>query len=224
MLAYELTSVSRTFGSGAAARKALAGVSLTIPMGQLTAVTGPSGSGKSTLLAILGTLDRKFEGQVRVAGQDVAALDEAALAALRSKKIGFVFQSFHLLPHLSVVDNVSVPALFGAFDGDREARAREVLERVGLPGRGADHPENLSGGQKQRVAIARALFLSPEILLCDEPTGNLDRASSSEIVDLLSREASELGRCVVVVTHDPEVSQRASREMRLRDGALVEEP
>lgn len=222
MAAYELSSVSRTFGAGNAARKALAGVSLTIDAGKLTAITGPSGSGKSTLLAILGTLDRRFEGKLLLSGQDVTALDDRAVAALRSRKIGFVFQSFHLLPHLTVLDNVAVPALFAAFDGDADVRARTLLDRVGLPGRAADRPENLSGGQKQRVALARSLFLSPEILLCDEPTGNLDRASSSEIVDLLAKEAHEHGRCVVVVTHDPEVSRRADREISLRDGALVE--
>lgn len=222
MDAYQLDAVSRTFGQGAAARRALDRVSLTISSGALTAITGPSGSGKSTLLAVLGALDRGYDGKVRLRGTDLATLDERARARLRATTIGFVFQSFHLLPHLDVRDNVSVPALFTRFDGDRGARATELLARVGLPGRDHDPPDALSGGQRQRVAIARALFASPEVLLCDEPTGNLDRASSAQIVELLAREAHELGRAVIVVTHDPEVSSRADREVSLRDGAVVE--
>ncbi|MCC6648356.1 MAG: ABC transporter ATP-binding protein [Polyangiaceae bacterium] len=222
MPAYELQAVSRTFGVGDAARRALDAVSLTIEAGEVTAITGPSGSGKSTLLAILGALDAGYVGRVSLQGVDLASLDERARARLRAQKIGFVFQSFHLLAHLSVRDNVSVPALFARSAGDPASRAEEVLARVGLPGRSRDRPDALSGGQRQRVAIARALFASPEILLCDEPTGNLDRASSAEIVALLVREARERGRAVVVVTHDPEVSSRADREVSLRDGALVE--
>jgi putative ABC transport system ATP-binding protein len=185
------------------------------------AVTGPSGSGKSTLLGLLGCLDRPSQGQVRLSGRDVAALDDVALSRLRNREIGFVFQSFHLIPQLSVLENVTTPLLYG--DHGPEAgwrrRALRCLERVGLAQRASHRPAELSGGEAQRAAIARALITEPSLLLADEPTGNLDSATGQEIADLLD-ELHAAGATLVLVTHNEALAARAGRQIRLRDGRL----
>jgi len=166
--------LTKHYGDGPARRAALDGVALSIEEGELCCVLGPSGSGKSTLLAILGGLDRAFSGTVELFGKDVSALRDRELSRLRGERIGFVFQAFHLLPHLSVLDNVLAPALFADEAAGLPARALALLDKLGLADRAEDTPSHLSGGQRQRVAIARALLLRPKLLLCDEPTGNLD--------------------------------------------------
>jgi putative ABC transport system ATP-binding protein len=169
----------KAYGRGEAARAALDGVTLTIVPGELVCVLGPSGCGKSTLLGVMGGLDRSYEGRVTLFGEDLRTFDDGALARLRNARIGFVFQAFHLLLHLSVLDNVLAPALFDPEGRDRTRRARDLLDRLGLGDRAGDTPAELSGGQRQRVAIARALLMRPSLLLCDEPTGNLDRTTGA---------------------------------------------
>ena len=214
----------RTFGSGASAVRALDGVDLEIATGEMVAIMGPSGSGKSTLLHILGALDAPSSGEVAVAGRRFDGLDDAALTKLRRDHIGFVFQFFNLLPSLSAVENVLLPALIARrHDRRLTARARRLLERVGIGDR-ADHlPSELSGGQQQRVSIARSLLLDPELLLADEPTGNLDTRSGREVLALL-REVNQIeGRTIVMVTHDPAAAAVADRVVFLRDGRVAGE-
>jgi putative ABC transport system ATP-binding protein len=213
--------VRRLFGAGAAARKALDGVDLTIQAGEFVTILGPSGSGKSTLLAILGGLDLGFEGRVEVLGRDLLALRDAELAELRGERIGFVFQAFHLLGHLTVLENVLTPALFSRrAEAHIERRGRDLLARVGLQGREADRPSELSGGQRQRVAIARALLHRPELLLCDEPTGNLDLATGAQIVELFAELHREERLTVVAVTHEERLAAAATRTVELADGRV----
>lgn len=209
------------YGDGPARRAALDGVALTIEEGEFLAVLGPSGSGKSTLLGVLGGLDRAYEGRVEVLGQDLKALGDTQLSRLRGEAIGFVFQAFHLLSHLTVLDNVLAPALFAGSAGDLRARALSLLERLGLEGRAADTPAQLSGGQRQRVAIARALLRSPRILLCDEPTGNLDAETGARAIELFRDLHREGGLTVVAVTHEERLAVAATRTLSLRDGKLV---
>jgi len=201
---------------------ALRGVDLDLADGDYVSIMGPSGSGKSTLLNILGCLDRPTEGSYRLDGREVARLDEDELALVRRHRIGFVFQSFHLVPRLTAAGNVELPMVFaGVEPADRRKRAQEALEAVGLSDR-ADHtPDQLSGGERQRVAIARAVVMRPGILLADEPTGNLDSVSGSEVVALLER-MNASGLTLVVVTHDAAIGSRASRTIRLADGSIVE--
>ena len=217
--AREVTRVYQLDGVGVAA---LRGVTLTVPAGAYVAIVGPSGSGKSTLMHLLGGLDRPTSGQLLIGGRDVAGLTAPEMAALRNRTIGFVFQSFHLLPRTSAVDNVALPLVYaGVRAGERRRRAAELLDRVGLGHRLAHRPNQLSGGEQQRVAIARALIGSPSLLLADEPTGNLDSATGAEVLALLESLNGESGVAVVLVTHDHEVAARARRQIRMRDGTVV---
>ncbi|HEY7411793.1 MAG TPA: ABC transporter ATP-binding protein [Vicinamibacteria bacterium] len=218
LLALEAVGKAYTRGSGEVV--ALRGVSLEVGEGESVAVMGPSGSGKSTLLSILGCLDRPTRGRYVLAGTDVALLDDRALSRLRNRAIGFVFQSFHLIPQLTVAENVETPLLYGATPpAEWRARAYRCLERVGLLHRADHRPSELSGGEAQRAAVARALVTEPRILLADEPTGNLDSATGEEIASLLDGLHHE-GRTVVLVTHNETLARRASRMVRLRDGRL----
>jgi len=197
-------------------------VSLDIPAGQSLAVTGPSGSGKSTLLGLVAGLDRPSAGSVFIAGIDLSTCSENALATLRSKRIGYVFQHFRLLPGLTALENVALPlALAGTLNAaEADARARAWLDRVGLAAR-ADHvPSRLSGGEQQRVALARALVSQPAVILADEPTGNLDQRTGAAMADLLFANAREHGAALLLVTHDDALAARCDRHIRLRDGRL----
>jgi putative ABC transport system ATP-binding protein len=211
----------KRYGEGPARRDALVGISLTVEQGELVSVLGPSGSGKSTLLGIVGGLDRAYEGKVEVLGSDLRSLDDAALSRLRGERIGFIFQAFHLLAHLSVIDNVLAPALFARAAGDLRPRAMEILDRLGLADRADDTPARLSGGQRQRVAIARALLRKPSILLCDEPTGNLDAETGARTIELIRELHGEGGLTVVAVTHEERLAQIATRTIAIRDGKIV---
>jgi putative ABC transport system ATP-binding protein len=198
----------------------LDGITLEVPAGQFVAIVGPSGSGKSTLLGLLAGLDRPTTGSIRVDGVDLASLDEDAVARLRLAKIGYVFQSFHLIPTLTAVENVAIPLeLVGATDP--AGRANALLEEVGLKARVSHYPAELSGGEQQRVALARAVANRPGLLLADEPTGNLDSATGTQIVDLLVGLHRRHGTTLVLVTHDPALAAHAERIVELRDGRVV---
>ncbi len=218
----QAAELSRVFGSGKAARRAVDAVSLEVRAGEVVLVFGPSGSGKSSLLALIGGLDRAYQGGLRLFGRDVARLSDSELSELRGRRIGFVFQAFHLLPELSVLDNVAAPSLFSAQTAEAEPRARELLERVGLADRAEARPSELSGGQRQRVAIARALFNRPDLLLCDEPTGNLDRHTGEQIIDLFADLQAELATTMLVVTHEDRMKRLATRTLEMLDGKLSE--
>jgi putative ABC transport system ATP-binding protein len=213
--------VVKVYGRGDTAVRAVAGVSLTVQRGDFIAITGPSGSGKSTLMHIIGCLDVPTEGRYLLSGQDVASMDEEELAAVRNARIGFVFQQFHLLEALPAWRNVELPLLYRRNANDRRASAMAAIETVGLTSRAHHRPNQLSGGQQQRVAIARALVTNPDIVLADEPTGNLDTHSSNEIMDLLRRLNAD-GRTVVLITHESDVAAVASRQVQIRDGLLTE--
>jgi putative ABC transport system ATP-binding protein len=201
--------------------RALVEVSFTVPKGQFLAIMGPSGSGKSTLMNLIGGLDRPTRGQYLCGGEDVGAMNEAALAAFRNRSIGFVFQQFNLLPRLTALQNVELPLVYAELaPGKRRARAREMLEAVGLGDRTDHRPTQLSGGQQQRVAIARALANDPAILLADEPTGALDTKTGEDILALFQG-LHAAGLTIVTVTHDEEVADHAERVLRFRDGRLV---
>jgi putative ABC transport system ATP-binding protein len=215
-----LKGVGRTYESGRLSVTALENVDLEVPTGDFLAIVGPSGSGKSTLMNILGCLDRPTSGNYSLAGVPVADLDDDELASLRSRAIGFVFQSYNLLPRTSALDNVATPLLYqGVPRKQRVARATAALERLGLADRLDHEPSELSGGQQQRVAIARALVTDPALLLADEPTGNLDSASGAEVMGLL-RDLNRSGRTVVLITHDSGVAAAASHQVSIRDGHL----
>jgi putative ABC transport system ATP-binding protein len=212
--------VARVYVRGAREVAALAGVSLEVREGDKLAVMGPSGSGKTTLLAILGLLDRPTRGEHLFAGRRVDSLDDDALSRLRNRTIGFVFQAFHLIPQLTVVENVETPLLYGEARPDEwRPRALEALARVGLGPRADHRPSELSGGEAQRAAIARALVTRPRLLLADEPTGNLDSATGEEIASLLD-ELHAGGSTIVLVTHNEALARRAHRLVRLRDGRV----
>ena len=199
--------------------QALRGVSVRIEPGDYLAVVGPSGSGKSTLMHLLGALDRPTSGTLRVGGRDVAALDRDELARVRNETIGFVFQAFQLLPRTSAVDNVAMPLVYrGVRRSERRRRAVAALEAVGMGNRLDHTPNQLSGGEQQRVAIARALVGDPQVILADEPTGNLDSVRGGEVMDLLESLNRDRGVALVVVTHDLEIAARAHRQLRMRDG------
>ena len=220
--AVEAADVTREYQLGGVSVPALRGVSVTIPAGDYAAILGPSGSGKSTLMHLLGGLDRPTTGTLRIAGRSVTELSATELARLRNRTIGFVFQSFHLLPRTTAVDNVALPLVYaGVRGGERRRRAEDVLDRVGLAHRRGHRPNQLSGGEQQRVAIARALVTSPSLLLADEPTGNLDSVTGAEVLALLESLNRESGVAVVLVTHDHEVAARAHRQIRMRDGLIV---
>src|SRR5947207_4044116 len=220
--AAEAVDLTREYQLGGVAVPALRGVSVTIPPGDYAAVLGPSGSGKSTLMHLLGGLDRPTGGTLRITGRDVRELGATELAGLRNRTIGFVFQSFHLLPRTTAVDNVALPLVYaGVRAGERRRRAEELLDRVGLGHRLRHRPGQLSGGEQQRVAIARALVTDPSLPLADEPTGNLDSATGAEVLALLEELNRESGVAVVLVTHDHEVAARARRQIRMRDGRIV---
>jgi putative ABC transport system ATP-binding protein len=216
----ELDSVAKTYRMGDVDVRALRGVTLTIDEGEFIAIMGASGSGKSTLMNVIGCLDRPTGGSYRLAGEEVSRLDRDALAAMRNRTLGFVFQSFNLLSRTSALENVELPLVYaGAHTRERHARAREALERVGLGDRVHHHPNQLSGGQQQRVAIARAIVTRPRLLLADEPTGNLDSRTSVEVMALL-QELGRAGITVVLVTHEADVAEYASRLVVLRDGLV----
>ncbi len=215
----ELRGVTKELPSGNRMLRILAGVDLAVGAGELTAILGPSGSGKSTLLGLMAGLDRPTRGEVLLDGQPVHAMPEDDLALLRRKKIGFVFQSYQLLPNLTARENVLLPLELAGHDG-AAARASELLASVGLAERGHHYPVQLSGGEQQRVALARAFGPRPPLLLADEPTGNLDSATGSAILDALVRLREESGTTLVLVTHDPAVASVARRRIHLRDGRV----
>ena len=217
----QLEGINKTYGSGDAAVLALQDFTLTVSAGESLAVMGPSGSGKSTLMNILGCLDTPTSGSYWFAGEDVSRLNETELAHVRNRRIGFVFQQFQLLPKMSAWRNVELPLLYRNV-GDRRALALHALDQVGLGNRIDHRPNQLSGGQQQRVAIARALVTDPDLILADEPTGNLDTASSRDVLAVL-RDLNEQGRTIIVITHDPEVAPVARRTVHVRDGRLVDE-
>ena len=217
----ELSGIRKTYRQGGATIHALDGISLTIRPGEFVAVMGPSGSGKSTLLNVLGALDRPDAGRYRLGDDEVGELDDDAASALRNRRIGFVFQSFHLLPRLTVLENVLLPQRYALnADPDAPRRALELLQRIGLGSRLGHRPGELSGGQLQRAAIARALLNQPALLLADEPTGNLDSKSALDLMSLLA-ELNAGGQTLVMVTHDPEIAARAGRTIHLHDGRLA---
>ncbi|SEN24594.1 ABC transporter ATP-binding protein [Actinacidiphila rubida] len=220
--AVELRAVRRTYGRGDAAVHALRGVDLALPRRTFTAVMGPSGSGKSTFLQCAAGLDRPSAGQVLLGGQDITGLSENHLTKLRRRRIGFVFQSFNLLPSLTVQQNVLLPLRLAGARPDRR-RAAELLARVGLEGHGRRRPGQLSGGQQQRVALARALITEPEVIFADEPTGALDTGTAREVLGLLRQAVDGLGATVVMVTHDPVAASYADRVLFLADGSLAGE-
>ncbi len=218
----ELTDIYKHYESpGAAApTEVLKGLSLRVDAAQALAVVGPSGSGKSTLLNIIGTLDRPTAGRVMLNGQDLRQKDEKALAAIRSRQIGFVFQSHHLLPQCTVLENVLVPTLVAGQVGSAE-RAERLLERVGLERRASYRPGQLSGGERQRVAVVRALINAPKLLLADEPTGSLDEAASNNLADLLVELNRDESAALIVVTHSMDLARRMDRMLELHDGVLI---
>jgi len=217
----EMRKVSRIYATGRLQVKALDQVDVTVQQGEFVAIVGPSGSGKTTLMNLIGCLDRPTSGSYRLGGKVVAGLDDDALAAVRSRMIGFVFQSFNLLPRTTALENVATPLLYqGVSRRERLARARAALERLGLGDRLNHEPSELSGGQQQRVAMARAIVTEPALILADEPTGNLDSATGAEVIDVL-RELHRSGRTIVLITHDPEVAAHADRQIHTRDGRIV---
>src|SRR5688500_4131079 len=215
-----LEDVRKTYVMGEEIVNALAGVTLSFKRGSFWALMGPSGSGKSTMLNLLGCLDRPTSGRYILEGQDVNDLNDDALSDFRLKHLGFIFQSFHLIPQLTVRENIELPLYYLGWDpADSAVRAAQMAERVGLKERLGHRPNQLSGGQQQRVAIARALVNDPAILLADEPSGNLDTATGEQIMDLLS-ELNEQGKTILMVTHEPDIAARATSRLHLRDGVV----
>jgi len=216
----QLEEITKTYDAGENAVQALRGIDVAIQHGEFVSITGPSGSGKSTLMHILGCLDTPTTGKYWLNGEDVAELSGRQLARIRNQKIGFVFQTFNLLPRATVLKNVELPLLYAGMSRDeRRERARQALERVGLMNRAKHRPNELSGGQRQRCAIARALVNNPSLILADEPTGNLDQKTGSEIIDIFERLAGQ--ETIIIVTHDPTIAQRTQRRIRIVDGVIV---
>jgi len=215
----ELENITKIYRMGKIEVPGLRGVTLSIKEGEMVALVGPSGSGKSTLMNIIGFLDKATLGRYTLEGIDVSRFNDNKLAELRNKKIGFVFQTFNLLPRTSALSNVELPLIYSGGGVRKRQRALEALERVGLAARANHKPTELSGGEQQRVAIARALVNNPAVILADEPTGNLDSASTAEIISIFCQLNRE-GITIVIVTHDPEVAQRAQRTVMLRDGLI----
>jgi len=219
----KMQGVTRVYGLGGYQVKALDGIDLTVMPGEFLALMGPSGSGKSTLMHIMGCLDRPSAGSYRLEGLDVSALSEDALARVRRLRLGFVFQTFNLLPRLTALQNVELPMIYaGVRRRERRAQARERLEAVGLGERTHHHPNEMSGGERQRVAIARSLVNEPALLLADEPTGNLDSKSGDEVVDIIA-DLHAAGKTIVLITHEPSIAARAQRIIYMRDGRLMED-
>ena len=218
-----MENICRNFQVGTEVVHALDDVDLSIGAGEYISIMGPSGSGKSTLLNILGLLDRPTSGSYRLDGADVAGLGDDTLAEQRQKHIGFVFQSFHLIPRLSALENVELPlVLAGAPVAARRDRAREILASVGLGPRFDHRPDQLSGGERQRVAIGRAIVMKPKVLLADEPTGNLDSHSSEDVMEIIES-LNRDGISLLIVTHDPEIGNRAQRHLSMRDGRIIDD-
>ncbi|MEU2508462.1 ABC transporter ATP-binding protein [Streptomyces sp. NPDC007863] len=219
-VAIDITGLSRSFGRGEARITAADGITLRVPPGQIVAVTGRSGSGKSTLLHLLGAIERADAGSILVDGTDITALGKKDLTRYR-RTVGFVFQRFHLLPALTVLDNVLAPVLPRRTPYDKHARARELLDAVGLADRADAHPAQLSGGQQQRVALARALVDTPRLLLADEPTGALDSTTGAAVMDLVVRLGRDHGTTVLIATHEQSVAEGCPRALHMRDGRIV---
>ena len=216
----ELEGIHRVFQVGDEEVHALRDLDLTVPQGEYVAIMGPSGSGKSTLLNIIGLLDRPDEGTYRLDEADTTGLNDTQQASVRRHKIGFVFQFFHLVPRLTSAENVELPLILAGVDpGERKTRVQSVLSILGLKDRAKHRPDQLSGGQRQRVAIARATIMQPKVILADEPTGNLDRASGNDVVKILE-DLNKDGITLILVTHDPELGQRAARRVRMMDGRI----
>lgn len=219
-MSIELSNVTKVYRLGGETVHALAGLTLSISPGEFTAIMGPSGSGKSTLMNILGCLDRPDSGSYMLDGHEVATLNDDQLAITRNKKIGFVFQSFNLLPRMTTLENVALPMVYaGVGKRERLERAQQVLKMVGLEERMNHQPNELSGGQRQRVAIARSLVNDPTIIMADEPTGNLDTKSGDEVMAIFS-ELNSHGRTIILVTHEPEIATYAGRVVYVRDGLI----
>ena len=216
-----LRSVSKIYGEGDAQVVALRSVDFAVHAGEYVAVMGASGSGKSTMMNIIGCLDTPTSGTYELEGHDVSGLPDDALSLVRNRLIGFVFQSFHLIPRMSAAANIELPLIYGGVDRDeRKQRVQEVLDLVGLTPRADHRPNELSGGQQQRVAVARALTMNPPLILADEPTGNLDSASSTDVMRFLD-ELNDAGRTIVLITHEDEVAKHARRVVRVSDGEIV---
>ncbi len=221
MAIISMNQIRKVYDTGKVKVEALKGIDLHIDEGELVAIVGPSGSGKSTLMNLLGCLDTPTSGEYQLAGENVAGVTRDQLAEIRNRRVGFVFQNFNLLPHITSLENVELPMLFGGMKpAQRRARAEELLEKVGLGQRGEHRPTELSGGQMQRVAIARALAMNPDIVLADEPTGNLDTSSGGDIMSLFT-DLWKQGRTLVIITHDPALAKRAGRVVEVRDGVII---
>ena len=218
-----LQGVTKTYDAGELAVQALAGIDLAVEKGQMVAIIGPSGSGKSTLMHIVGCLDAPTEGTYHLDGRDVSTLSSFQLAAVRNQKIGFIFQTFNLLPKASLLRNVELPLLYAGVNGsERKERAKEALSRVGLGERARHRPSELSGGQRQRAAIARALVNRPSLILADEPTGNLDSKTGVEILQIF-HEMHGRGETIVIVTHDPRIAEQCQRVVQIVDGRIEDD-
>jgi len=216
----ELTGIERRFQVGGETVHALQDLDLTVPSGEYLSVMGPSGSGKSTLLNIIGLLDRPDDGVYLLDQVNTTELNDSQQASVRRHRIGFVFQFFHLVPRLTAAENIELPLILTGIDpGERKKRLNLALASLGIADRARHRPDQLSGGQRQRVAIARATIMQPNIILADEPTGNLDRASGKEVIDILEHLNSE-GKILIMVTHDPEIGQRAARRIQMLDGRI----